>query len=131
MECSCVYIPMDASFPAEFYKERFIKRAKKAHTCGECHRQIEVGESYLYTTGVWDNDFCVHKVCRDCKSVIDAFFCSGYVFGHIWEFLEEHLREAEGNLPESKIAGLTPGALSKVCKLTEEYWEERSFDSLR
>lgn len=123
MECACVYVPMD-DCPTEFWNERLVKRARKTHTCGECHRQIETGEPYLYIAGVWDGDFGTHKICHDCQSVIDAFFCNGYVFEQVWEFLDEHVREADGDLSESKIAGLTPRALERVCGLIEEYWKD-------
>lgn len=122
-ECSCVYVDTDGC-RTEFWRERLIKRARRAHTCGECRRQIREGESYLYVSGVWDGDFGTHKVCSDCRSVIDAFFCNGYVFGQVWDDLREYAREAGGDLPESRVAGLTPAALARACELVEECWEE-------
>lgn len=123
MDCACVYVSMNECL-TEFCNERLVERARKTHTCGECRRQIEAGESYLYITGVWDGDFHAHKLCRDCQSVVEAFFCNGYMFERVWEDLGEHIREADGDLSESKVAGLTDAALAKVCDMVEQCWEE-------
>jgi len=121
MECACVQVPMD-DCSTEFWKERLVKSALKTHTCGECRRQIEIGESYLNISGVWDGSFYAHKLCSDCQSVVEAFFCNGYIFEQVWEALHEHIREGDGDMSESKIAGLSQQALERVCGMIEDCW---------
>jgi hypothetical protein len=42
-------------------------RARKDHTCSECHEIITAGTVYTKTTGIFDGDPFTHKECRRCS----------------------------------------------------------------
>lgn len=47
MSCFCVYI--DGREYPEFYTEKKVK-ARKSHKCGECGKEIKLGEIYESAT---------------------------------------------------------------------------------
>lgn len=59
--------------PPEFYRERLISRARKAHRCCECSRAIPVGAAYRYTAGKWDGCFNEYTTCLRCEALAEAF----------------------------------------------------------
>jgi hypothetical protein len=122
MDCSCVDSGAEGVSPG-FWREKAVKSARKTHECGECHRIILAGEPYNCVPGVWGDGFATHKVCIDCQSIINMFFCGGYVFGEVQYDLQEHIDAVEGELPESKMVGLTPRALGRVCQLIDDHWD--------
>jgi len=48
------------------------RRARKIHGCEGCFSEIKVGDSYRYTSGVWDEPDSF-KHCLSCANVIDNF----------------------------------------------------------
>lgn len=121
--CSCgISSSITGVCIADFYNERRVKKARKSHKCGECHQAIHSGSPYMYISGVWDDDFCSHKVCVDCQSVVDALLYNGYVCGCVWDDVGEHINDVDGNIPESCIVALTEAARWKVCELIEDCW---------
>ena len=119
--CGCVYVGEYES--ADFFR-RSKQLARKEHKCNECHRIIKPGEEYEYVSGYWDGDFSVYKTCSDCLSIRNEFFCEGYFYEMVWEYLGEHINEVSGEIPESCLAALTPIAREKVCELIETAWWE-------
>lgn len=95
------------------------RKAKKNHQCGECGREIKVGETYRYESGVWDDGPDSHKTCMDCISVRDAFFCS-FIFGQVWDDIRELVFDYDGELSGKKLLSLTPAARAKVCDLIDD-----------
>jgi len=120
--CSCVYVNVDGDGP-EFYSH-FERRARKEHVCSECGRVIQKGETYRVETGRWEGRFDTYKICRDCVSIRDSFFCEGYSYTMVLEDLREHIQEVGGEISEDCLAGLTPGAREVVCGMIEEVWED-------
>ena len=49
------------------------RKARKAHTCCECHGAIQPGETYHYHHGVWDHEASDFKVCIDCEALRDEY----------------------------------------------------------
>jgi hypothetical protein len=47
------------------------RKARKTHTCIECHRTIQPGETYTKSAGVWEGDFYDAKRCGHCM----AYMC--------------------------------------------------------
>ncbi|NOV25928.1 hypothetical protein E5S69_20715 [Cupriavidus necator] len=62
MDCFCDY---DAP---EFYVQATHK-ARKAHRCNECRRQIKAGENYERASGKWDGQVDFFKTCEHCVSI--------------------------------------------------------------
>lgn len=44
----------------------WIKKARVAHRCCECRREIAPGEPYEYTSGVWGDGPANFKTCLPC-----------------------------------------------------------------
>lgn len=121
-DCSCIYTECDW-YSEEYYETEVT--AKKAIRCIECYRVIPRGEKHIkadYTNE--DNEWRVRRICVDCKSVIESFFCGSYKYDIVWEALEQHLNDHEGKVPADCLVELTPKAREKVCEMIEEIWSE-------
>lgn len=70
-------------------------QARKPHSCGECGRTIEVGETYEKVFGVADAPFTA-KTCAHCVAARHwlGIECHGWIYGGVFEDLTEHLEEA-------------------------------------
>lgn len=119
-ECACVYI--DSHDGPEFCRNTIL-RARKEHKCYECGDTIKPGEEYEYTAGRWEGYFDAFHICLDCVSVRDSFFCDGYEYGGIWEYLGEHLRNLQGAVSSDCLISLTPHAREEVCEMIEREWK--------
>ena len=120
--CSCVYVDYDSG-PPEFHRAK-IQTAKKEQRCGECKRIIRPFEKYEYVSGKWDNCFDTHKTCMDCIDIRNIFFCDGWLYGGMKEYLQEHLGNMHGETDEDCLVTLTPGARAFICEMIEEIWED-------
>jgi len=87
IECDC---GVDDTYgdSSSFCKVKEVK-AKKEHTCRECKEKIQKGDTYEYTTGVWDGDFDTIKTCMRCVGVRDTLCKSGYYYGEVREQIYE------------------------------------------
>jgi len=120
--CSCVYVDSADSYP-EFHHVS-TPTARKWHTCCECGRIIISGERYEYVVGLWDNQFSIYKTCLDCLSIRDEFFCEGWFYSSMKEYLYEHIREMRGQISEDCLSVLTPGGRAIVCDMIENEWKD-------
>lgn len=84
-----------ADGPIDFYSEHYYK-AKKQHKCGECGRDIEIGEKYRYMSGKWEGEFASYKACIHCSEGMDWLTteCGGFMFSEVVEEIEEHARDS-------------------------------------
>jgi hypothetical protein len=81
--CAC----FDYSFDGpEFFTDRIVK-ARKAHVCGECGSEIEIGQRHEYVVGKWNGDFSTHRTCLTCVAVRDSLMSCGFAYGQVWEDL--------------------------------------------
>lgn len=119
--CSCVYV---GDYDQPSCSNQTIRQAVKPHECCECKRVIGVGEKYEVISGMWDGHFSTYKTCKDCLSIRDEFFCEGYFFGQVLEYLREYLDECNGKIPAKCLLSLTPDAMSRVCGMIDKIWEE-------
>ena len=119
MGCSCVYVDTDEAL--SFYTET-SPTARKQHKCCECHRVINPKEKYEKIAGMWDGRFDTYKTCSDCTEIRNAFFCNGWIFEHVFEDLKYYIEDVAGEVSESCLADLTPGARSIVCEMIELCW---------
>jgi hypothetical protein len=58
-------------------------RARKPVACCECGRQIEPGEVYLHSWGVWEGTAEIYRTCAECWEVREDLredMPSGYVY---------------------------------------------------
>lgn len=86
----------DCDAPSAFCQR--TRTARKEHRCCECHAIIAKGESYEYSSGIWDGSASDYKTCALCviarKEYVDALpphYCWP-CFGELYEdWPEEHL----------------------------------------
>lgn len=60
---------------SDFYNTKEV-RARKAHKCFHCGEDIQVGEIYVYTCGVYEGDFFTckeHKLCSMLRDLACDF----------------------------------------------------------
>lgn len=86
--CNVDYDP-----PSAYWERR--PKARKAHTCGECRRQIEPGEIYFRASGIWDGSPNSYVMCDRCDVAREWLWqeCHGFYFEMIGEDIIEHARE--------------------------------------
>jgi hypothetical protein len=124
-ECSCIYVDTDDG--GHILRDKTTK-AIKNHKCCECNRVIKNGEMYENQVLVYDGKISQYKTCEDCASVRTEFFCEGYYFEMVWEYVEEHINEMCGNISSECLASLTKVARDRVCDMIEEYWRRSGDD---
>ena len=85
---------IDACEPWHFFKAD-IAKARKAHWCGECRRQIESGEIYERARGLADGFWSTFKTCRHCIAAREwlTLVCNGFCYEFVAEELGEHIEE--------------------------------------
>jgi len=74
------------------------RKARKAHTCAECRRVIQPGETYKRTAAVYDGRWGTWQTCAHCR-VAQAWLsreCGGFLQEGVLEDLEEHMDEFWG-----------------------------------
>lgn len=118
---SCEIDNDNGEYPSCFKQKD--RKARKSHTCSECNKTIEAGETYHYESGVWDGTPQDFKICNDCISVRNTFFCS-FMYHQLWEDVKEMIIQYNGQISESKINLLTQPAKEKILSLIEELIEE-------
>lgn len=72
-----------------------MRKARNDYKCYECGRVIEMGEQYLYSTGLAYGQWDSYRTCAHCKWAADwlSLTCGGWLFGGVLEDLEEHWTE--------------------------------------
>ncbi len=121
-ECQCSIDVGDDCDAPEFYSS-IDRKARVEHKCYECHRKINPGEKYRYTSCKWEAHIFTSKTCSDCESVRATFFCSS-LSGSLWDDFEEAASENEGRFAQECINLLTPVAKRKVLDIIKEIRKE-------
>ena len=125
MNCATVCVGVD-DYCTEL--SRSNPTARKEHRCQECRQIINIGDKYEKITEVFEGEISTHKTCTNCVSIRDVFFSDGYFFGNIIEAMEEHVSECYGDISETQIAKLEPGAKKMVADIIDEYNTDNSDD---
>lgn len=120
-DCGCIYVDVDEE--AALYRSK-MQRARKVHRCDECRRPIVRGEEYEHTTICFEGCWNRHKTCVDCVSIRKAFFCHGWEFNRIWEYLNEHIQATDGQISSDCLLALTPSAREDVLDRIDAYWAQ-------
>jgi len=124
MECACINVAHSGSKPIDSMVIPGV-RAKRNELCDECLEEIAAGERFEKTLVQWDliEGRHTYRMCLDCQSLREAFFCNGYIVNRLHESLWEHVVDTDGEVLEACLASLTPRALAMICVLIEEMWE--------
>ena len=72
-----------------FWKESFIKSARKEHTCVYCNKDIKVGDTYIRETGIFEGDFNDYCLCPRCQYLVNKYD-SGEVLSCLYDTLVEN-----------------------------------------
>ena len=85
-----------------------IRKARKAHKCYECGREILAKESYRYETTIMDGyPPEAHKTCMHCNEGPRKLLyekCHGFVYGQILEDIEDHFSVKEWGYKAARFA---------------------------
>lgn len=85
-ECG-VCIGSEPDGMCDFYNKE-TRKARKEHTCCECHRIIHRGEVYVASAGKYDGDFFSDKTCAICDEIKMTFIdpqMNAMEPGELWE----------------------------------------------
>jgi len=104
------------------------RKSRKLHKCCECGIEINKGEQYQYSSGIWDSEPDSYKQCLNCYRIMlgaisfDSERCGdGVAFGEVREwFLAFMCRDFQGHefLEEmSKDVGVDPESLNLLLKI--------------
>lgn len=106
------------------------RKARKPHTCEECWRTIDAGETYHRTAGSWEGDFFTIKACAHCNvfrkyidQADDGYF-EGY-FGGASAWVENvywNYADLPGTTFEQRLA------LYRMARYFQGRWRDRNGD---
>ena len=101
------------------------RRAAKEHHCDECRETIRRGDHYEHFSGLWEDRWTVYKTCLSCIEIRNHFACEGWMFGRLWEDLEENF------FPEMRaggpcLEGLSPAAKGRLFERRLAWLERKS-----
>lgn len=95
---------------------QLIVLADEDYVCGECGEQIPAGVPYECYKGrnpdydEDEGDIDTHNTCTLCVEIRDHFVCDGWIFGQLWEDLEENF------FPDMRMGGPCMAGLSPAAK---------------
>ncbi len=64
----CLYVNDDGI--GQIFSEGIVKSARTTHTCYECGRRIDPGESYWRSVLLREGEFAVEKMCAHCDGTL-------------------------------------------------------------
>jgi len=71
------------------YFKKAIRKARKAHTCGECGATITPGERYEHVSACWEGEPETCKTCLICVRIRDELLPCGFYFGGVWSEIHQ------------------------------------------
>ena len=123
MTCNvCVYQEGDTQ--PVFSNKTHVSSARKEVRCTECCEVILVGAPYWKIVGKWEGKLTTIRQCECCYEIQQVFCCDGWVYGELWEGMEEQA------FPELKMAGECWDELSAASReFLLKKWREWKFDA--
>lgn len=129
MTCDCV-VNADSDYGNygswENFSEKIVK-GRKEYVCGECGQPIQKGVMHEYASGFWEGEFDSHRTCISCVSARNSFCCT-WLYGNVWNDINNHINDAGGQVTEECILKLEPKARDRVLGEIEDIWEFRGND---
>jgi len=94
------------------------RKARKPHKCFECGRVITIAETYMFATYIDQSRAKTYKTCAHCHVAMQWLGdnCGGWIYGHVWQDIDEHVEEYRGVYP--KVAR----ALKRLCVWQAHDW---------
>lgn len=92
-DCACLTSNYDGYNESTLYTKKKILSTRKPHRCCECRKIIPSKSPCVVESG-YSDEFWRYYTCELCDELRGHFFCSGaYLFGELWEGLQEQLWE--------------------------------------
>ena len=85
--------------------------ARKDHSCVECNSTIPKGAKHEVIKGLWEGRWDSYRTCLMCVEIRDHFACEGWMFGQIWNDIEQNF------FPDMVCGGPCMDGLSPAAKL--------------
>lgn len=97
-----------------------VRKARKAHKCCECHEDINSGDQYQYSSGVWDGEPRDYKQCLNCGVIFEAMTHSGEEV--CFTQLRDYLIDSDCIIPDELIVfakniDVEPHAIARLLKI--------------
>ena len=127
MTCGCIYI-VYGDYDERYYYRRRVRPTTQGVKCSECRRALRPLEEHERVHAEWQDGPQTYRTCDDCRSIIDAFFCNGFIHGTVLEDLQNHIDDMLGEISSGCIVDLTPKARERVCRYIEETWANLEAD---
>lgn len=107
--------------PVDFVNRRTVK-ARKPHTCAECHGLIAVGESHETRAYRFEGEFHAERVCAPCQEAAGEF---GWhiLGGSLWVMFQEEW-DGGANV-QGCINRLTTARAKEHMRQQWAAWQER------
>lgn len=123
--CADVCLDMDSDYGgSDFYRESIVK-ARKSHQCCECGDAIASGQTYERASGKSDGDMWSFATCASCAAIRDAFVCGSWIYGMLWESIEEGMFPVwDRTGPIDCLAKLETLEARDKCRQRYQQWRE-------
>lgn len=123
MECSCEINGCGEEGYEECEEKLLTHNSPSVRIeCGECGKEIQLGEQFEWYRGEYEGDRHVHHTCMDCLSLRFYFF-GDWTFERIWDDFYQHMEDCEWQVPEACLSKVSPVIRAKVCEGIEKSWE--------
>ena len=113
----CGFCLSDFEGTSQFFRQ-VERTCRKPCKCYECHRRIEKGQRYIYSSGMCEGELWSQKDCLDCAEIREAFSCHGQNLGTLWEEMRDYCFDS---MNESCFAKLKTVSAKKFLR---EKWME-------
>jgi hypothetical protein len=97
--------------------------ARRIHTCSECSGKITKGERYERVGAMWpwNKRPETYLTCALCVEIRTHFACNGWIFGQLWEDLENNFFQ-DMKAGGICMQGLSPAAKQKLIDARMEWY---------
>ncbi len=127
MPCACLSVDVYVYYEGVAH---LTLRAVHERPCHECGQPIQRGNLYEYYLGVLPGEERPENwvTCLDCLSVRDEFFCDGWIYGFLWEEVENYVYDVGGSLEYACLEALTPKARERIVSCCDDIFREDDED---
>jgi len=91
------------------YSAKIVK-GRKDYKCAECGDHIPNGTPHESASGLSDGEWWNYRTCLACKEIRDEFTKNGFIFGSLWEAMNEDCQE----MPLGSLEIFSPHAQQKL-----------------
>ena len=108
MTCELYFETSDCD-PTELFKSKIVK-GRKEYECCECYEIIPKSKKHESASGLSNGEFWNYRTCNACCEIRDEYTRDGFIFGALWEAMNEDCRE----MPLDSLDTFSPEAQQKL-----------------